>query len=187
VDVTWNSATAQGGGSAAVSQVDASERARELAASSSGCRGLGGGPDGRVRRDLFVEKSAGYDASGSNPVPAGIYRVDASGVETVFAPVRFDELRFGPGGVWGSNLFVDGLIYAPMGPRRCSARFFREFDWVSGRGSTARCSPTWRGGSGTIFRVKADGSRTVFATGLPGSIAGAAGLCGSRTRTAASW
>jgi len=72
-------------------------------------------PTGGFSSDLFFEASDGYDGSGSTFVPGGIYRIDSAGVESLFGPPRFDEMRFGRGGAWGSDLYVDGESFSPNG------------------------------------------------------------------------
>ena len=133
-------------------------------------------PTGGFSSDLFFEASDGYDGSGSTFVPGGIYRIDSAGVESLFGPPRFDEMRFGRGGAWGSDLYVDGESFSPNGTSTPLGTVFREFDWADGPGFNGDMFAHVAGQDpGTVFRITPGGTATVFATGAPGQIAGCNG------------
>lgn len=87
-----------------------------------------------------------------------------------FAPsLRAFPRRFGPGGPWGTDLYASpGWVLAADGTATPFPFQFEEFDWMSGPGwdgdMFARC------GADMICRVKADGTATVFATGVSGGV-----------------
>lgn len=107
----------------------------------------------------------GHDAFTN--VGTGIIRVTGFGSFSSFAPAQGrGTMRFGPGGDWGTNLYVTGgEIVDPDGNPAYFPYGFTNWDWPAGAG--------WGGdlfdedGSGNLWRVKPDGSATLFATGVP--------------------
>jgi len=133
-------------------------------------------PSGGFGSDMFIQTADGYAGDATTFIPAGIYRVDSSGAESAFAPVRFGEMRFGRGGAWGTDLYVDGDIISPNGTSRPLGTVFGEFDWADGSGLNGDMFAHVAGQDpGTVFRITPGGTATVFATGAPGHIAGCNG------------
>jgi len=106
--------------------------------------------------------------------PREVQQVDPSGSVNSFSPISGGLIRFGPGGAWGSDLYssgaggvrIDASGFATIVPGG-----FGDFDWGRGAGfgddMFARCSA----GSSDICRIHPDGTRTVWATEVPGPFA----------------
>jgi len=101
----------------------------------------------------------------------GVERFDPTGDISPFAPVAGGSLRFGPGGDWGSDLYVSsagGVRISPGGDVALLPGGFGDFDWGPGPGfggdMFARCDA----GSDQICRIHPDGSRSLWATGVTG-------------------
>lgn len=125
-------------------------------------------PTGAFNSDLFFQ-AAGEAAPGIPPRPAGIYRIDATGVESLWSSLRYGPMRFGPGGAWGSDLFVDGVILAPAGTATPFPVHFTGFAWVDGPGFGGDMFARIEGDpTGSIWRVKPDGTSTGFAQSTDG-------------------
>lgn len=100
-----------------------------------------------------------------------IMRRDAAGGVSLFAALPSAgpgsrEMRFGPGGVWGDDLYTAGLTVAPDGTASPFPGGFSEFDWAFGPGFGGDMFnlAAVQGGPSEIYRVKPDGSRSLFAT-----------------------
>lgn len=106
-----------------------------------------------------------------------IYKVDNTGASAVFSTLESTYLKFGPGAAWGNGLYSTGhggnpglyTVMADGTPVLFSGGYSipEGFDWATGLG--------WGGDMfstdtdlGEIYRVKADGTRTLWAT-LPGA------------------
>ena len=152
---------------------DATLAGRTIAYRIDGTVGSGAAdPSGAFGFDLFYAASDGY-VGDLIFVPGAIFRIDAAGDESAFADRRFGEMRFGPGGAWGSDLYVAGGTVAPDGSFTFFPAAFGEFDWASGPGFGGDMFAYITGEDpGTIFRVKPDGTMTVFAISANGVLAG---------------
>jgi hypothetical protein len=125
---------------------------------------------GSFGSDLFFQQTDS-DFPGTPPRSAAIWRIDAAGTFTAFADLHFGEMRFGPGGDWGTDLYVDGLSFAPNGTPAAFATPFNEFAWASGTGFGGDMLAYVSGEApDVIFRVKPDGTRTPFASGVTGQL-----------------
>lgn len=132
-------------------------------------------PTGAFGSDLFYQAEDAVSPT-FDFIPAGIYRAGALPYGTYFTGPEFGEMRFGPGGAWGSNLYVAGIVIAPNGSSSVFPADFTEFDWAAGSGFDGDMFAHLNGADpGEIYRVKADGTATLFATNAPGSIAGCGG------------
>jgi len=118
---------------------------------------------------LAVDPSGGFGGDAFFVEPgAGIIRIDASGAESFFAPeIPGDEMRFGPGGAWGTDLYIGGVTIDPSGGITASPASFDEFDWAFD-GDMFALVP---GSPAEIYRVKPDGTRTLFATATASELA----------------
>lgn len=130
---------------------------------------------------LFYQAKA--DPPPGSSLLGGIVRRDASGQETEFAPeslfpvFAYEEMRFGPGGDWGTGIYVSGLSFAPDGTPTTFPVDFTEFDWGAGPGLDGDMFARIRGEDpGIVYRIEPDGTFTRFARGLPGSIAACGGF-----------
>lgn len=150
---------------------------RSISASLSGGPGVSAAalgaaaadPSGDFGGDLFL----GVGSCGS--LGTGILRMDAGGNVSVFASAASCEMRFGPGGAWGSDLFVAGETISPAGVVTPfpSAVPFVEFDWASGPGLDGDMFAVIPGAAtDSLYRIQADGTTTLFATGDIDQIAG---------------
>jgi hypothetical protein len=105
-----------------------------------------------------------------------ISRISSTGIVTSWLPLETLYLRFGPGGTWGSELFAIDLAAGPpnnkivkissAGAITTTAQGFinpEGFDWGFD-GDLFATDVT----EGTIYRVKPNGAKTLFAT-LPGA------------------
>lgn len=111
---------------------------------------------------------------------SGISTVSSGGIITPFAAgIQTSYMRFGPGGAWGTGLYatnnspVPGVGIIQVDSGGTSSMFSpgfttpEQFDWAFGG--------AWGGdmfatdfATGELWRVKSDGSRTLFATVNPG-------------------
>ncbi len=106
--------------------------------------------------DMFVSRAG------------SILRVSYFGDIAVFSPSTGPgEVKFGPGGAWGSDLYVaGGGIVDAAGNLSLFPYAFQEWDWLEGLG--------WDGdmfdlcGGGRICRVRPDGAASLFATDVTG-------------------
>ena len=95
-----------------------------------------------------------------------------------FSAAQALPLAFGPGGAWGNALYAaPGTIVQPDGTFAAFAFPFGEVTWATG--SSGLPGSPWAGDMfarlvggdpGDVYRVKPDGTSTLFATGLPGEI-----------------
>lgn len=116
-------------------------------------------PSGAFGNDLFIDGGSG----GLH----GVFRVDELGNTTLFSSVG-GVGKFGPGGAWGVGLYGDGVVLDPDGTATpFPGGFGLTFDWAFGPGFEGDMFSRCPGG---ICRVKPDGSRTLWADGLPGDI-----------------
>jgi hypothetical protein len=95
-----------------------------------------------------------------------IVRVDASGMESLFAtpPSVGAEMRFGPGGDWGTDLYTGGSVISRDGTVTPFPASFGEFDWVFGSAFNGDMFELLQGDPSTIDRIQPDGTRSRFAT-----------------------
>jgi hypothetical protein len=100
-----------------------------------------------------------------------IMRRDTAGDVSLFATLpptdpNIREMRFGPGGIWGDDLYTAGLTIAPDGTATSLPGGFSEFDWAFGPGFDGDMFDLvpLEGGTTEVHRVKANGSRSLFAT-----------------------
>lgn len=108
-----------------------------------------------------------------------IVKIDSSGTTTPFSPLDSTYLRFGPGGAWGTGLYSTNGGALPglsrVDSSGAAAQFANGFvvpegfDWAFGPGFGGDLFAT-DVVTGEIWRVKPDGSRTLFAT-LPAAAA----------------
>ncbi len=104
-----------------------------------------------------------------------ISKVTNAGVVSTFSTVQATYIRFGPGGAWGSGLYstsqgvVPGVGIVTVDPAGTATLFSggfstpEGFDWAFGPGFDGDMfAPDL--GTGEIWRVKSDGTRTLYAT-----------------------
>lgn len=140
---------------------------------------------GRFAFDLFIH--SGFGVIGG-PNDSGVYRLDHPAgtpvLETVLTAQNAVPRKFGPGGAWGTDLYVKVYgsggsppsvqTFAPDGTLSPTVIPSSEFDWAFG--------PLWNGdafarcATDTICRVKPDGSVSVFAEGASGRILSCGGF-----------
>jgi hypothetical protein len=125
-------------------------------------------PTGAYGNELFATTYVG-----------GLSTVSSGGVTSPFAPtVSSSYMRFGPGGAWGTGIYATsnaapgvGIIQVDSGgtPTLFCGGFStpEQFDWAFGG--------AWGGdmfatdfATGEVWRVKSDGTRTLFGTVNPG-------------------
>ncbi|HXI02112.1 MAG TPA: hypothetical protein VNI57_02940 [Candidatus Saccharimonadales bacterium] len=102
-----------------------------------------------------------------------IQRVDDLGNESFFAqpPSVGSEMRFGPGGQWGTDLYTGGYVIDPNGRVAAFPAVFDEFDWAQGGGFDGDMFELHRGNPYAVDRIEWDGTRTPFATGPVNQVA----------------
>lgn len=115
----------------------------------------------------------GNDLLATTAFSAPISKVDSSGSSTVFSTLTSAYLRFGPGGAWGAGLYATDNSASPGiakvasngTPTLFSGGFTAPegFDWASGPGFNGDLFATDIT-TGEIYRVKSNGTRTLFAT-----------------------
>ncbi len=87
-------------------------------------------------------------------------------------------MRFGPGGAWGSDLYVAGMTVAPDGTVTPfpSAVPFVGFDWAFGPGFDGDMFAIISGpAADSLYRIQPDGTTTLFASGEMDQVAGCGG------------
>jgi hypothetical protein len=93
----------------------------------------------------------------------------------LFSSAQATPIAFGPGGIWGNSLYAaPGTIVLPDGTYSTFGFPFGNLTWATGASSAswngdmfARLSG---GNPGDVYRVKPNGTATLFATDLPGEM-----------------
>lgn len=124
--------------------------------------------------DLAFDPSGGY----SNELYAAtfygpIHKVSSLGVVTPFAAFSSLYIKFGPGGAWGTGMYATssggvgtGIVtVAPDGTETLFSGGFttpEQFDWADGAFGGDMFATDF--GTGEVWRIAPDGTRTLFAT-----------------------
>lgn len=134
---------------------------------------------------FVFDRSGAFGYALYTPVAGGIGRLnDPADCSSDPAPVPGYELfsaapavplAFGPGGDWGSSLYAGpGTIVEPDGSFAAFPFSFGEVTWADpSAGSSWNGDMFARlagGDPGDVYRVRSDGTYTLFATGLPGEL-----------------